>query len=163
MVLLKNTNVLYVQFGYQYVHCDKCHRCVKPTWSHCSACGTCELPGRHTTSLQSTGYVFISYFASGCCIVIFKNIYQSRAIVRIFQISLLILPYYYLLILSVHDIIQILRSLKLSRYQYYFLCSDNNQYSFKLIILMLKIDCIVDNLFHLFLFSNLCTVLPQRF
>ena len=53
-----------VQFGRQYVHCDKCRRCVKPSWSHCNACDTCELTGRHTTSLQSTGYMFIFHFTS---------------------------------------------------------------------------------------------------
>lgn len=34
---------ILLQDGRTYIHCNKCARCVKPTWQHCNKCKRCLL------------------------------------------------------------------------------------------------------------------------
>lgn len=46
---------LHIQDGRTYVHCDKCARCVKPSWTHCKECKRCCLPDHTCGDFKPTG------------------------------------------------------------------------------------------------------------
>lgn len=46
---------LLTQDGRTYVHCDKCARCVKPSWKHCNECKRCCLPDHKCGDFKPAG------------------------------------------------------------------------------------------------------------